>query len=162
MLQRTSGAPRRCRRSAAGRAWVPAHRNAGSRTRSTGSRTPRSRHPYDDAGVSILEFAGFLPILLIIGMAAIQLGLVGYAANQAGSGARAAARVASQGEGGGEAAGHAAMHDGLDADVAVDPGGDTSKATVTVQVPTLLPFVDTDWTVKKSATMPNDDPEAGG
>ncbi|ARX86132.1 MULTISPECIES: TadE/TadG family type IV pilus assembly protein [Streptomyces] len=110
----------------------------------------------------MLEFAGFLPLLLIIGMAAIQLGLVGYAANQAGSGARAAARVASQGEGGGEAAGHAAMHDGLSADVSVSDGGDTSKATVVVQVPTLLPFVDTDWTVTKSATMPNDDPEAGG
>ena len=44
----------------------------------------------------------------------------------------------------------------------VSDGGDTSKATVVVQVPTLLPFVDTDWTVTKSATMPNDDPEAGG
>ncbi|MFD0417140.1 TadE/TadG family type IV pilus assembly protein [Streptomyces sp. NPDC127108] len=110
----------------------------------------------------MLEFAGFLPILLIIGMAAIQLGLVGYAANQAGSGARAAARVASQGEGGGEAAGHAAMDGGIDADVSVSEGGDTSKATVVVQVPTLLPFIDTDWTVEKSATMPNDDPEAGG
>ncbi|NDZ98398.1 pilus assembly protein, partial [Streptomyces sp. SID10116] len=45
----------------------------------------------------MLEFAGFLPILLLIGLAAIQLGLIGYAANQAGSGARAAARAASQG-----------------------------------------------------------------
>lgn len=105
----------------------------------------------------MLEFAGFLPILLLVGLAAIQLGLVGYAANQAGSGARAAARVAAQGEGGGEAAGHAAMHDGLDADVSVGDGGDTTTATVTVRVPTLLPFVDTDWSVEKSATMPNDD-----
>ncbi|GGR69675.1 septum formation initiator [Streptomyces aureoverticillatus] len=111
----------------------------------------------------MLEFAGFLPLLLIIGLAAIQLGLVGYAANQAGSGARAAARVASQGEGGGEAAGHAAMDSGLDADVDAPTGsGETSTATVKVQVPTLLPFVDTDWTVTKSATMPNDDPDAGG
>lgn len=125
-------------------------------------RRNRPRRPYDDAGVSILEFAGFLPILLVVGLAAIQLGLVGYAANQAGSGARAAARVASQGEGGGQAAGYAAMHDGLGAEVNVEEGGDTSTATVTVEVPTLLPFVDTDWTVEKSATMPNDDPEAGG
>ncbi|WP_051852606.1 TadE/TadG family type IV pilus assembly protein [Streptomyces aureocirculatus] len=111
----------------------------------------------------MLEFAGFLPILLLIGLAAIQLGLVGYAANQAGSGARAAARVASQGEGGGEAAGHAAMDDGLAADVIVGDGsGETTTATVTVQVPTLLPFVDTDWTVEKSATMPNDDTGAPG
>ncbi|MFI6092188.1 TadE/TadG family type IV pilus assembly protein [Streptomyces sp. NPDC051218] len=107
----------------------------------------------------MLEFAGFLPILLLIGLAAIQLGLVGYAVNQAGSGARAAARVASQGEGG-EAAGLAAMDGSLDAGVVISGGGDTTKADVTVQVPTLLPFVD-GWSVTKSATMPNDDDEDG-
>ncbi|MFF9895472.1 TadE/TadG family type IV pilus assembly protein [Streptomyces longispororuber] len=116
------------------------------------------RRAFGDRGVSILEFAGFLPILLLVGLAAIQLGLVGYAAGQAGSGARAAARVASQG-GGGEAAGHAAMDADLDADVAVGGGGDTTTATVTVQVPTLLPFVGTDWQVEKTVTMPNDDPD---
>ncbi|MEV0119842.1 TadE/TadG family type IV pilus assembly protein [Streptomyces sp. NPDC050844] len=108
----------------------------------------------------MLEFAGFLPILLLIGLAAIQLGLVGYAANQAGSGARAAARVASQGEGG-EAAGQAAMDGSLDATVAIGGGADTTTATVTVQVPTLLPFVDTNWSVTKEATMPNDDAADG-
>ncbi|UYM23853.1 pilus assembly protein [Streptomyces albus] len=60
----------------------------------------------DDRGAAILEFAGFLPVLLLIGLAAIQLGLVGYAASQAGSAARAAARVASQEDtGAGAAAG---------------------------------------------------------
>ncbi|WP_435855961.1 TadE family protein [Streptomyces physcomitrii] len=114
------------------------------------------RRPFDDRGVSMLEFAGFLPILLLVGMAAIQLGLVGYSANQAGSGARAAARVASQ-DGPGQAAGYAAMSDWLDAQVNVVRGGETTTATVTVQVPTLLPFVDTDWSVSRSATMPDDD-----
>ncbi|MCI3904810.1 TadE/TadG family type IV pilus assembly protein [Streptomyces spectabilis] len=109
----------------------------------------------------MLEFAGFLPILLLVGLAAIQLGLVGYAASQAGSGARAAARVAAQG-GDGEAAGHAAMHSGLDADVSAPQGPETTTATVTVQVPTLLPFVDTDWEVEKTVTMPTDDAESGG
>ncbi|MEV0257464.1 TadE/TadG family type IV pilus assembly protein [Streptomyces sp. NPDC050732] len=104
----------------------------------------------------MLEFAGFLPILLIIGLAAIQLGLVGYAANQAGSGARAAARAASQGDSG-EAAGAAAMDGGLTSSIGVSQGGTTTTATVEVQVPTLLPFVDTDWSVTKEATMPNDD-----
>ncbi|MFG2650241.1 TadE/TadG family type IV pilus assembly protein [Streptomyces sp. NPDC048436] len=104
----------------------------------------------------MLEFAGFLPILLLIALAAIQLGLVGYAVNQAGSGARAAARVASQGEGG-EAAGKAAMDGGLDSSVGISGGGETTTATVTVQVPTLLPFVDAGWSVTKEATMPNDD-----
>ena len=98
-----------------------------------------------------------MPVLLVIGMAAIQLGLVGYAVNQAGSGARAAARVASQ-EGAGEAAGVAAMSDWLDADVSASKGGgDTTTATVTVDVPGLIPFVEFDWKVVRHATMPNDD-----
>ncbi len=130
--------------------------------REPGRQTGPSRRPRGDKGVSMLEFAGFLPILLLVGLAAIQLGLVGYAANQAGSGARAAARVESREGTGGEAAGHAAMDSGLDADVSVGGGGDTTTATVTVQVPTLLPFVDTDWEVEKTVTMPNDDPAEPG
>ncbi|NGO09876.1 pilus assembly protein [Streptomyces sp. HC44] len=108
----------------------------------------------------MLEFAGYLPILLIIGMAAIQLGLIGYAINQAGSGARAAARVASQ-DGAGEAAGYAAMSDWLDADVSAPKGGgDTTTSTVTVDVPVLIPFVGDDWAdldIVRHATMPNDE-----
>ncbi|MFF2845277.1 TadE family protein [Streptomyces sp. NPDC058001] len=116
------------------------------------------RRPSGDRGVSILEFVGFLPILLFIGLATIQLGLVGYAVSQAGSGARAAARVQSQGEDG-TAAGLAAMDGRLTADV--NPGGgpgtgDTTTATVTVQVPLLLPFVGSGWEVERSVTMPND------
>lgn len=111
---------------------------------------------WDDRGVSILEFAGFLPVLLLVGLAAIQLGLVGYAANQAGSGARAAARAASQGESG-QAAGAAAMDGGLSSSVTVGGGGDTTTATVKVDVPLLLPFVGSGWSVTREATMPNDD-----
>ncbi|WP_433340741.1 TadE/TadG family type IV pilus assembly protein [Streptomyces sp. CA-253872] len=126
-----------------------------ARTRVAGSRTG---HPRDDRGSSILEFAGFLPVLLLIGLAAIQLGLVGFAANQAGTGARAGARVASQAEGGnGVAAARAAMTDGLDATVTPGGGADTTTYTVAVRVPTLLPFVGKGWTVTRSATMPNDD-----
>lgn len=111
-----------------------------------------------DTGSAILEFAGFLPVLLLLGLAAIQLGLVGYAVNQAGTGARAGARVASQAEGGdGVAAAHAAMSAGIKADVSPAGGGDTTTYTVAVHVPTLLPFVGDGWTVTRSATMPNDD-----
>ncbi|MFF1453237.1 TadE/TadG family type IV pilus assembly protein [Streptomyces sp. NPDC058274] len=102
----------------------------------------------------MLEFAGFLPILLLIGMAAIQLGLVGYGINQAGSGARAAARVASQG-GEGEAAGQAAMDGRFTANVSVGGGGDTVTATVQVQIPSVIPFMG-GWTAERHATMPND------
>lgn len=70
------------------------------RPRPTTHAQPPHPHPRlklrGDRGVSILEFTGFLPILLLVGMAAIQLGLIGYGINQAGSGARAAARAASQ------------------------------------------------------------------
>ncbi|MFE0105455.1 TadE/TadG family type IV pilus assembly protein [Streptomyces sp. NPDC059009] len=109
----------------------------------------------------MLEFAGFLPILLLVGLAAIQLGLVGYSANQAGSAARAAARTAGQGDDG-TAAGYAAMDGGLTAEITTSDNGDTTTATVKVHVPTLLPFVDSDWSVTRKATMPNDDTEQGG
>ncbi|WP_078491255.1 TadE/TadG family type IV pilus assembly protein [Streptomyces sp. SPB074] len=137
------------------------HRTAGPRTPALLRTRPRSRprlRSRDDRGSSILEFAGFLPVLLLVGLAAIQLGLVGFAANQAGSGARAGARVASRAEGGnGVAAARAAMTDGLDATVTPGGGGDTTTYTVAVRVPTLLPFVGKGWTVTRSATMPNDD-----
>lgn len=128
------------------------------RFRGRRGRSPESggRRRWGDRGVSMLEFAGFLPILLLVGLAAIQLGLVGYAANQAGSGARAAARAASQGDSG-EAAGAAAMDGDLSSSIDVGDGGDTTTATVEVQVPTLLPFIGSDWSVTKEATMPNDD-----
>jgi hypothetical protein len=103
----------------------------------------------------MLEFAGFLPILLLIGMAAIQLGLIGYGASQAGTGARAAARAASQHEDGAAAA-HAAVSDWLDPEPDVGPGPDnTTTATVTVTVPNVIPLF-SDWKVKRHVTMPND------
>ncbi|WP_327435191.1 TadE/TadG family type IV pilus assembly protein [Streptomyces sp. NBC_01236] len=103
----------------------------------------------------MLEFAGFLPILLVIGMAAIQLGLVGYGINQAGSGARAAARVASQG-GDGAAAGQAAVSGWLDPAVSAPEGADVTTATVTVKVPSVIPLFGA-VTVVRHATMPTDD-----
>ncbi|WP_342786962.1 TadE/TadG family type IV pilus assembly protein [Streptomyces tailanensis] len=106
-----------------------------------------------------MEFAGFLPILLLVGMAAIQLGLIGYGISQAGSAARAAARAESLEPGAGAAAGAAAASAWLDPDV--DPGGgggDTTTATVTVTVPSVVPLLDP-VTVERSATMPNDTDE---
>ncbi|MEU0438086.1 TadE/TadG family type IV pilus assembly protein [Streptomyces sp. NPDC006290] len=108
-----------------------------------------------DRGVSILEFVGFLPILLMIGMATIQLGLIGYGINQAGSGARAAARVASQGGDGG-AAGQAAVSGWLDPRVEPVSGPDLTTATVTVRVPGVIPLFGP-YTVTRRATMPTDD-----
>ncbi|GAX51046.1 MULTISPECIES: TadE family protein [Streptomyces] len=109
----------------------------------------------DDRGVSMLEFAGFLPILLLIGMAAIQLGLIGYGINQAGTGARAAARVASQG-GDGSAAGQAAVSGWLNPNIPPPAQGpDVTTATVTVTVPGVIPFFGP-YPVTRHATMPTD------
>ncbi|WP_443080279.1 TadE family protein, partial [Streptomyces sp. SP18BB07] len=116
----------------------------------------RPTHRWNDRGSSILEFAGFLPILLLVGMAAIQLGLIGYGISQAGSAARAAARAESLHPGTGAAAGAAAASAWLNP--SVDPGGggtDTTTATVVVTVPSVIPLFDP-VPVERSATMPND------
>jgi Flp pilus assembly protein TadG len=103
----------------------------------------------------MLEFAGFLPILLLIGMAAIQLGLIGYGVSQAGTAARAAARAASQ-NGDGVAAGTASVSGWLQPDVPPPTrDGDTTTATVTVHVPAVIPFF-SGWPVVRHVTMPND------
>ena len=108
-----------------------------------------------DRGASILEFTGFLPILLVIGLACIQLGLIGYGINQAGTGARAAARATSLG-GDGETAGIASVSDWLNPQVDAPPGaGDTTTAKVTVTVPAIIPIFDS-WPVTREVTMPND------
>ncbi|MPY60413.1 TadE/TadG family type IV pilus assembly protein [Streptomyces spongiae] len=112
---------------------------------------------WNDRGASILEFAGFLPILLVVGMAAIQLGLVGYGINQAGTAARAAARAESLNPGTGGAAGAAAVSGWLNPDV--NPGGgggDTTTATVTVNVPSVIPLFSIP-PIQRSVTMPTDD-----
>ncbi|MFJ9039309.1 TadE/TadG family type IV pilus assembly protein [Streptomyces sp. NPDC102406] len=119
----------------------------------------RTRPRYDDRGVSILEFAGFLPFLLIIGMAAIQLGLVGYGANQAGSAARAAARAESLHQGTGQAAASASASGWLDPAASVGGGGNIT-ATVTVTVPAIIPLFD-GWDLTRRATMPNDQRSEG-
>ncbi|MBO1334675.1 pilus assembly protein [Streptomyces sp. VRA16 Mangrove soil] len=107
----------------------------------------------------MLEFAGFLPFLLVIGMAAIQLGLVGYGANQAGSAARAAARAESLTPGSGGAAASGAASTWLHPSAAVSTG-DTVTATVTVHVPAVIPLFG-GWDLHRTATMPNDRDNGG-
>ncbi|MFF4538238.1 hypothetical protein ACWD4F_15290 [Streptomyces aureus] len=90
-------------------------------------------------------------------MAAVQLGLIGYGVNQAGSGARAAARVASQG-GDGDAAARSAVSGWLDPSVSLGggPGSDVTTATVRVTVPNVIPLFDR-YAITRRATMPTDD-----
>ncbi|MBC9728359.1 TadE/TadG family type IV pilus assembly protein [Streptomyces sp. TRM68367] len=48
-----------------------------------------------DRGQVAIEYLGFIPVLVLVAMAAVQLGLVAYVAQQAGTAARAGARSAS-------------------------------------------------------------------
>lgn len=104
----------------------------------------------------MLEFAGFLPILLIAGMAALQLGLIGYGINQAGTAARAAARAESREQGAGTAAGLAAVSDWLSPRVDPQWGDDLTTAKVTVTIPALIPLFD-DVNFDRTVTMPTDE-----
>lgn len=158
------GHTRRPRTRARARTALKRGRQLAARGHTGRTRTPvrpgtaLRRRLRDDRGVSLLEFAGFLPILLVVGMAAIQLGLIGYGVNQAGSAARAAARAESLQSGSGNAAGTAAVSGWLSPQVNAGGGGGITTATVTLTVPSVIPlFADVD--VKREATMPDDDPD---
>ncbi|MEU8685844.1 TadE family protein [Streptomyces sp. NPDC048611] len=113
-----------------------------------------------DRGQASIEFLGFLPILLVVGLAVVQLGLAAYAVQQAGTGARAAARTASMDEAdretGPEAAGRSAMSDWVAerASISVGGGGAEVSATARVPIPSVVPGVDDFGTATRTATMP--------
>ncbi len=109
-----------------------------------------------DRGQVALEYLGFIPILMIVGLAAVQLGLISYAAQQAGTAARAGARSASL-DGPYAADCRAAVSgwlaDGLHCGAA--HLGDEVTVTVTVDIPSVVPG----WEfapARKTATMPRD------
>ncbi|WP_353944465.1 TadE/TadG family type IV pilus assembly protein [Streptomyces sp. HUAS MG91] len=103
----------------------------------------------------MLEFAGFLPFLLVIAMAVIQLGLVGYGANQAGSAARAGARAESLNAGSGPAAATASVSGWLEPAPGACGGDPLVTCTVTVHVRAIIPLFD-GWYIHRTVTMPND------
>ncbi|MFD7509226.1 TadE/TadG family type IV pilus assembly protein [Streptomyces sp. NPDC059853] len=125
------------------------------------ARTPRTpRTPRGDRGVTAVEFAGWLPLLLIVALAALQLGIAGYTALQAGSAARAAARTASQDEIADlyQTSGRAAMSGWLAANTRFELSACGDEATVTahVTVPSVLPFLHNLGEASKTVTMPCD------
>ncbi|GAA1113950.1 MULTISPECIES: TadE/TadG family type IV pilus assembly protein [Streptomyces violaceusniger group] len=119
----------------------------------------------DDAGSASIEFLGFLPILILVALAAVQLGIAAYAAQQAGTAARAAARTASLDEPrtSPQAAGKAAMSGWLADGASIGSGGcggGEAQATATVEIPSVIPGFDF-GSAEKSATMPCDDGDGG-
>ncbi|MEU6401486.1 TadE/TadG family type IV pilus assembly protein [Streptomyces sp. NPDC046985] len=111
-----------------------------------------------DRGQVAIEYLGFLPVLLLVALAAVQIGLVAYTAQQAGTAARAGARAASlrqdaqqacvQAVSGNLAAGTAC---------ATSAGGDTVTVTASVRIPSVIPLWDGAFgAARKTATMPLD------
>lgn len=101
-----------------------------------------------------------MPLLLLTAMAAVQLGIAGYAVQQAGTAARAAARIASQEDVAGSYAssGRAAMSGWTASRSSFDlrEGGDEVEVTATVTIPSVIPGVDDFGDASRSATMPRD------
>ncbi|UWM50877.1 pilus assembly protein [Streptomyces carpaticus] len=120
----------------------------------------RARTPRGDRGVTAVEFAGWLPLLLIVALAALQLGIAGYTALQAGSAARAAARTASQDEIADlyQTSGRAAMSGWLAGKTRFELSacGETATVTAHVTVPSVLPFLTNLGEASKTVTMPCD------
>ncbi|SFX34959.1 TadE family protein [Streptomyces atratus] len=113
-----------------------------------------------DRGQVAIEYMGFIPLLLLVGLFAIQLGVAAYAANQAGTGARAAARTATQDvpRGDSERAGRDAMSDWLgsykNSKFSSDDGTGEVTYTTRVRIPSVVPGID-DWGwASRSSTMP--------
>ncbi|WDV54167.1 TadE/TadG family type IV pilus assembly protein [Streptomyces coeruleorubidus] len=110
-----------------------------------------------DRGQVALEYLGFLPILLLVAMAAVQLGLIAYTAQQAGTAARAGARSASLDPGTAQQACANAVSDWL-ADRTSCSGAESGEevtVTATVTIPSLVPGWEFD-PARKTATMPLD------
>ncbi|MEU6594767.1 TadE/TadG family type IV pilus assembly protein [Streptomyces sp. NPDC046881] len=105
-----------------------------------------------DRGQVAIEYLGFIPVLLIVGLAGIQLGAVAYAAEQAGTAARAGARAASLEQSYAQACADA-VSGGLNVSCSSAPAGDSVTVTATVRIPAIV------WdlgTATKRATMPLD------
>ncbi|MFE7355053.1 TadE/TadG family type IV pilus assembly protein [Streptomyces sp. NPDC057543] len=111
-----------------------------------------------DRGQVAIEYLGFLPLLLLVGLLAIQAGLAAYAANQAGTGARAGARMASMSTGGCDKQAAKDAMSGWTADRARitdrSSSADEVTCTASVKVPRVIPGVDIWGRAERSATMP--------
>lgn len=114
-----------------------------------------------ERGQVAIEYMGFIPLLLIVGLCAIQLGVAAYAANQAGTAARAAARTAGHDrpESSPEDAGRRAISGWLADESTFTPrwGGDEVTYTARVKVPSVIPGMEGafGW-AERSSTMPRD------
>ncbi len=120
----------------------------------------RDRSAYRrDRGQVAMEYLGFLPLLLLVAVAAIQLGIAAYAAAQAGTAARAGARTAASYDA--YASGESAARGAISGWVKKggfeysEGGGADVTVTVSLKVPSIVPGLD-DWEATRSSTMPRE------
>ncbi|MFI6011765.1 TadE/TadG family type IV pilus assembly protein [Streptomyces sp. NPDC051243] len=109
-----------------------------------------------ERGQVAIEYLGFIPILILVALAGVQIGLIAYTAQQAGTAARAGARAASleeSAEDGCQAAVSGWLADGTSCPASY--GGDEVTVTATVEIPSIVPGWDF-GDAQKTATMPLD------
>ncbi|MFJ1899309.1 MULTISPECIES: TadE/TadG family type IV pilus assembly protein [unclassified Streptomyces] len=122
--------------------------------------TGTGRGPRRERGQAAIEYLGFIPLLLLVGLCAIQLGIAAYTVNQAGTAARVAARTAGQDDPAGspEQAGASAISgwlaDGLS--WGSSSGADEVTYTARVDIPSVIPGLDSLGQATRSSTMPRD------
>ncbi|WP_171109995.1 MULTISPECIES: TadE family protein [unclassified Streptomyces] len=107
-----------------------------------------------DHGQVALEYLGFIPILILVAMAAVQIGLIAYVAQQAGTAARTGARSASL-DGPYAQDCRNAVSSWLDAACTRADLGDEVEVTATIDIPSIVPGWDF-GPARKTATMPMD------
>ncbi|MBJ7904510.1 pilus assembly protein [Streptomyces sp. DSM 110735] len=108
-----------------------------------------------DRGQVAIEYLGFIPVLLIVGLAGLQIGAVAYAAEQAATAARAGARAASLRQDAQTACAGAVSGSLKVSCTGGGGGGDSVTVTASVDIPQLVPG----WSfgaAHKTATMPLD------
>lgn len=107
-----------------------------------------------DRGQVALEYLGFIPVLILVAMAGVQVGLIAYTAQQAGTAARAGARAASLDESA-QAGCANAISSWLSVTCDAAVGGDEVTVTAVVEIPSIVPGWNFD-PAQKTATMPLD------
>ncbi|MEV0918089.1 TadE/TadG family type IV pilus assembly protein [Streptomyces sp. NPDC049967] len=112
-----------------------------------------------ERGQVAIEYLGFIPLLLLVGLCAIQLGIAAYTVNQAGTAARVAARTAGQDDPAGspEQAGASAISGWLADGLSWGSSSGTDEVTYTahVEIPSIVPGLDLGQATR-SSTMPRD------
>ncbi|QNP70487.1 pilus assembly protein [Streptomyces roseirectus] len=111
-----------------------------------------------DRGQVAIEYLGFLPILLLVALAGVQLGIIAYAGQQAGTAARAGARSEAREAGTAQRACAAAVSDWLADGTSCVPEnlGDDVRVTSSVDIPSVFFGWGDFGPAQRTATMPLD------